>query len=39
MPSVAQPPPGLPGAHQPVQHHAPMASYRTMDLREEISHH
>jgi hypothetical protein len=29
--------PGLPGARPLVQHCAPMASYRTMDLREEIN--
>jgi hypothetical protein len=27
----------LPGAHLPAQHHAPMASYPTMNLREEIN--
>jgi hypothetical protein len=29
--------PGVPGARPPAQHRAPMASYRTMDLREEIN--
>jgi hypothetical protein len=30
--------PGLPGARPPAHHHrAPMASYRTTDLREEIN--
>jgi hypothetical protein len=37
-PSVAQAPPGVPGARPPVQHRALMASYRTTDLREEINH-
>jgi hypothetical protein len=35
--SMAQVPSGLPGARPPAQHHASMASYRTMDLREEIN--
>jgi hypothetical protein len=34
-PSVAQVPPGLPGARPPVQHRASMASYRMTDLRED----
>jgi hypothetical protein len=38
-PSVAQVPPGLPGARPPTQHRTPMASYQTTDLREEINHH
>jgi hypothetical protein len=37
--SVAQAPPVLPGARPPTQHRAPMASYQTTDLREEINHH
>jgi hypothetical protein len=36
-PSVVQAPPGVPGAHPLVQHHASMASYQMMDLREEIN--
>jgi hypothetical protein len=36
-PSVAQVPPGLPGARPPMQHRASMASYRMTDLREEIN--
>jgi hypothetical protein len=38
-PSVAQVPPGLPGARPPAQHCMPMASYQTTDLREKINHH
>jgi hypothetical protein len=30
--------PRVPGACPSAQHHAPMASYRTMNLREEINH-
>jgi hypothetical protein len=37
-PSVAQAPPVLPGVHPLAQHRALMASYQTMDLREEINH-
>jgi hypothetical protein len=37
-PSVAQAPQVLPGAHLPAHHCAPLASYETMDLREEINH-
>jgi hypothetical protein len=37
-PSMARVPLGVPGTCLPVRHHTPMASYRTMDLREEISH-
>jgi hypothetical protein len=29
----------LPNACLPAQHHAPMASYTTIDLREEINRH
>jgi hypothetical protein len=36
-PFVAQAPPVLPGARPPAQHRAPMASYHTLDLREEIN--
>jgi hypothetical protein len=36
VPSVAQAPPVLPNAHPPAQHHAPMVSYTTTYLREEI---
>jgi hypothetical protein len=36
-PSVAQAPPGVPGARPLAQHRASMASYRTTDLREEIN--
>jgi hypothetical protein len=36
-PSVALAPSVLPGARPPAQHHAPMASYQTTDLREEIN--
>jgi hypothetical protein len=38
-PSVAQAPPGLPGARPPAQHRASMASYRMTDLKEEINRH
>jgi hypothetical protein len=38
-PSVVQAPSVLPNARPPVQHYAPMASYTTTDLREEINHH
>jgi hypothetical protein len=34
---VAQAPLVLPGAHPPVQHHAPVASYEMTDLREDIN--
>jgi hypothetical protein len=36
-PSVAQAPPVLSNARPPMQHRAPMTSYMTMDLREEIN--
>jgi hypothetical protein len=36
-PSVAQAPSVLPDERPLAQHHAPMASYQTMDLREEIN--
>jgi hypothetical protein len=35
---VAQAPPLLPNARQPAQHHTPMVSYTTADLREKINH-
>jgi hypothetical protein len=38
-PSVAQAPSGLPSACPPAQHRVVMASYQTMDLREEINCH
>jgi hypothetical protein len=38
-PSVVQAPSVLPDERPPAQHCAPMASYQTMDLREEINHH
>jgi hypothetical protein len=37
VPSMAQAPPVLPGARPPAQHCVSMASYQTMDLREEIN--
>jgi hypothetical protein len=37
VPSVAQAPPVLPGARPSAQHCAPMDSYQTSDLREEIN--
>jgi hypothetical protein len=36
-PSVAQAPPVLVGARSPVQHSEPMASYKMMEIREEIN--
>jgi hypothetical protein len=36
-PSVAHAPPMLPNARPSVQHRAPMASYTTMDLKDEIN--
>jgi hypothetical protein len=36
-PSMAQVPLGVPGVRPSAQHHAPMATYRTTDLREEIN--
>jgi hypothetical protein len=37
-PSGVLAPPVLPGVRLPVQHHTPMDSYQTSDLREEINH-
>jgi hypothetical protein len=38
-PFVGQACPLLPIARQPAQHHAPMVSYMTADLKEEINRH